>query len=888
MNARVYLNTSSLGWSERIDGGGFSPPPLRAYSDLIVRFRLARDIEGVSLPDPRPILSTSARIGWPDRPPTDGTYELRIDLGGETATTAALAHDATAAQIATALDAAIATNEELAALAPVRVSAVAGGYRISFADQSLTPDIEAADNELWPLSFVEADRIEWDAGWSTILSLRQAPVAETASALEVVPPLPSVTRLQAGSSESGVEINEVQKLSLPPAYAGGAFRILREGAKSDILPGFPSLDQIQTALDGLADAGGSFVLTPVEDGVFFEFRGTMGAQPQALLSVEEFAAPPPELLVKVATKTAAMRALMRGADASGEIDVPLDLVVTVEDDDAPGGTQTLKFRQQLTFSLPVSDDERNVSASLDWTQPLARRSNLKFSPSSLLVGNRAKRFVVGDGTATSFVLNHNLGLASAAFTANASTDTLTSAGHNLHNGDPLSLSTTDTLPAPLVEGVTYYVLSATDDTYQLSATPGGAAIVLTTAGTGTHTHALADGTADGVDVSVWQASGDRERLSPSSYTVRRTTADSLTISGFAATPTAGQYVALVQTYGRPATYQAHTHPLDELPDTKARIEAIEARLDTLEALAPGGLAISESSALTTGATRVLLPVWTVLRSRTRPAEPERLLEWRPYGDETPLRPSRLLPAVVTSDTGNALPSPLPSPSAAVPGRIYEATTDRSDFPGGGLRVGDAATSDGREWYRVVRYAAGETTWYPAAYELELFRVSLNGGLLAPRTRADLRIGFETALFPGERRPRDRRSAAGWTLLLEHGVRTAESSPSPAGANLDEFFTSPVVVVEQRIHVTETPASHQCGIRIDRAGDGSLSARGQLYGREFAATAPASAECAIRARLVRWDTENAPPDARGLVAVRGLAVGPDGGGDQRLGALVVSQ
>lgn len=889
MNARVYLNTSSLAWSERLDGGTWSAPTVRAYSDLIVRFRLARDLEGVTVPDEREVLSVSARVGWPDRPPAEGGYQLLITEGSDSVTTAALAHDATAAELKSAIDAALTAGETppLEHLAPVRVGLYAGAYRISFADQSATVDVEAADNELWPLSFVEADRIEWDEGWATILSLRQAPVAEVASAIPTVPPLPSVTREQGGSTEGGVALNEVQRITFPPAYAGGALRIVREGRKGDILPGFPTLEELQAALDGLADPGGQFALVPVEGGVFVEFRGSMGGIGHPLLEVEEFAAPPAELLVKIPTATAAMRTLMRGADDSGEIDVPLDFVVTVDDPDAPGGTQTLKFRQTVTFQRPVSDDSRNVSPALDWTQPLARRSNLKFSPTSILVGNRAKRFVLGDDAATSFVLNHGLGASVANFTANASTDTLTSAGHGLANGDPITLSTTGTLPAPLVEGVTYWVLSATDDTYQLSALPGGGAIDLTAAGSGTHTHAMADGTADGVFVEVWERAGDRERLPQDAYTVRRTTADSLTLI-FPDAPGADEYVALVQTAGRPATYQAHQHPLDELPDTKARIEAIEARLEALEAQQPTGLLPAAAGALQGAVTRPLRRVWEVLRSRVQVPEPPSLLDWQPYGEGSPLRPSRLLPAVVTTSAPEPLPATLPEPGPAFAGgRIFTTAVERLDFPGG-LRAGDHAACDGREWFRVVRYDESESTWYPAAYELELFRTPLNGSLLAARSRAEVRIGFECAIFPGARRSRDRRTAGTWTLLLETGEWTGETSPGTPGANLDQFFTDPVAVVSQRIHLAETPAAHRFGLRVDRAADGAITARATVYGREIACPAPSGPDFAIRARLVRWDTENPVPDARGLVAVRGLDVGGDGGADVRLGALFVDQ
>jgi hypothetical protein len=54
--------------------------------------------------------------------------------------------------------------------------------------------------------------------------------------------------------------------------------------------------------------------------------------------------------------------------------------------------------------------------------------------------------------------------------------------------DPVVLSTTGTLPAPLVPGTTYYVAAAglSGSVFSVSATPGGAAINTTSAGSGTH------------------------------------------------------------------------------------------------------------------------------------------------------------------------------------------------------------------------------------------------------------------------------------------------------------------------------------------------------------------------------------------------------------------
>lgn len=71
------------------------------------------------------------------------------------------------------------------------------------------------------------------------------------------------------------------------------------------------------------------------------------------------------------------------------------------------------------------------------------------------------------------------------FTA-ATSDTITSAGHGLSNGDVLILTTSDTLPAGLSTGTPYYVINKTTDTFEVSTESGGSAVDITDTGTGTH------------------------------------------------------------------------------------------------------------------------------------------------------------------------------------------------------------------------------------------------------------------------------------------------------------------------------------------------------------------------------------------------------------------
>lgn len=73
-----------------------------------------------------------------------------------------------------------------------------------------------------------------------------------------------------------------------------------------------------------------------------------------------------------------------------------------------------------------------------------------------------------------------------SFSANASTDVVTAAGHNLTNTTPVVLSSTTTLPSPLSQNTVYYVRDVSGDTFKLAATSGGPAIDITDTGTGTH------------------------------------------------------------------------------------------------------------------------------------------------------------------------------------------------------------------------------------------------------------------------------------------------------------------------------------------------------------------------------------------------------------------
>lgn len=86
---------------------------------------------------------------------------------------------------------------------------------------------------------------------------------------------------------------------------------------------------------------------------------------------------------------------------------------------------------------------------------------------------------------------YNAGNQTATVTiSNASPCVITYTGHNLDANAPVVFTTSGGLPSGIVAGTTYYVASLGTigtNTFNISATPGGALINTTTAGSGTHT-----------------------------------------------------------------------------------------------------------------------------------------------------------------------------------------------------------------------------------------------------------------------------------------------------------------------------------------------------------------------------------------------------------------
>lgn len=230
----------------------------------------------------------------------------------------------------------------------------------------------------------------------------------------------------------------------------------------------------------------------------------------------------------------------------------------------------------------------------------------------------------------------------------------------------------------------------------------------------------------------------------------------------------------------------------------------------------------------------------------------------------PDRAPYMLPQVISPAPAN-LPIPLPNPTANT--AWINNTGGAILVPGGGMirsaniLSGGGMASDGRILFAANKSESDKSSYYPSAFERELWRLWINEKMLpAGKT---LTIAFAIALQLAHA-----TSDAQWCLVVEQGTAPAEGWP--AGQNLESLvWDTANPLVKQRIILTESEIIHAFGAIILRSAEG-LTAKGVYYSNSYDATAPDSANFVLRARLMEFDTENSIPNSRGWVSYRLLA------------------
>lgn len=797
----LYGDITNARLLRSLGGQTFAFPRLTEGDTLFLGLRLCEQVENVLVEKTATVAAVRATISLVDEAPTTGTLQLFIGTGTPTAgenLTDALDFTATAGQIQTALNALTVVGTTYGA---ATVEVVDDTWILTFDGETAAVPVALRGNTLRPVSFGRVTAWQVNGVWKHRVRFQRAPVAFTDEVATRVPPPPVVTRVQAGSTVDDVAINEIQKLTIPPAFVG-SFQIKRNGILSALLSRSSTVAAVYAALAPLADEDGEFSV--VEGGTagtaYVEFAGTMAGEPQDLLEIVVFDAPVGDPWIALPLQSAVLTEAFAAAETD-TLTLPLEIVVDLVDEEDDEVTRSfVVHRGNVVIQERVTHDDLAAVVDTNYVRSPYGRDYRPFAASQLTTGNQAYLYVFGNGA-----------------------DIVFAPVHELHS--------------------------------------------------------------DAVGVMIRENTTGGVQLAPGTdYAVTFDNDDSATITllgAYAATPPAlNALLAIFVDYNQTSAFDVHDHTIPQVEGLLAILSDYAARLASLEALAPGGVSLTRLATTVPPIERALPPVWRMLRSRLvvpAPASLAAFLAAPPAG----LREGRLLPAVHATAT-EALPTPLPDPDATYRDKVYTTATAVDDFPGGGLRAGDFAACDGREWYRVRRESDAESTYYPVPFEVELFREIISEDEFPAKSVCEIAFGFEAAMMAPVRRLRDRESiAAHWQVIVEIGTINRDTTPGTPGSNLDSV-TWAAPVIASRLELTPVPKPARFALRIARDAAGDITLEKTVYRSTTAGTAPDSANFAIRARLGRFEIDDQATDPKGLVLVRGLDVGLDGQQETGLG------
>jgi hypothetical protein len=146
-----------------------------------------------------------------------------------------------------------------------------------------------------------------------------------------------------------------------------------------------------------------------------------------------------------------------------------------DDNEAPGTEP-----EYVTVEQQIAD----VNPLTDWTDPVVTFHNWGLDTRWHALWELAyhERDV--------FLSQNQFARLQGTFTA-AANGTLASAGHGLLNGQKLTVSSSGMLPSGLAAATDYFVVAHTENSFQLSLARGGAAVGVTSSGSGTHRYSRA-------------------------------------------------------------------------------------------------------------------------------------------------------------------------------------------------------------------------------------------------------------------------------------------------------------------------------------------------------------------------------------------------------------
>lgn len=397
----LYGNLSTKTASYSIEPGTIDLPKVVNGDTFTVAVRLTETADGTTVATTPSISYARLAYGPVDVAPTSGSFKVLVNA----VTSSVITLGSSAASVA-------AVFNSIAAVTGWSVREDQGSYIVSrTANYVATSGITIVANELIPESFVRVTSYSDGATFYQELRPMQSPLAYTSAFGLIVPPGPTITRVVTGYSDAttGVSVNEVQRLYVPPQF-DGVFQIFKGTARTQLLDKDDGAPEIQAALTAgvvTQGSGETFIVTnPKSNTADIEFAGTLGGQPQNLLTITVPESQQGDLTFDLDLNTQGMLAALRG---DFEVTHPLTCEVGINYGTAatPDIYYITVFQQNLTVQADGAWAGLAAAQRINWLNPPQPVNYIPFTTNQVITGIQSFTAVVtGSGPWT---IAHNLG-----------------------------------------------------------------------------------------------------------------------------------------------------------------------------------------------------------------------------------------------------------------------------------------------------------------------------------------------------------------------------------------------------------------------------------------------------------------------------------------------